>query len=83
MYHSVSLLLRLDSSDPEITKGILEGIGKYPVENYGNIPKTSWKGRQGRQQVLTLGGGILWKPIFWIHALGLPYKYSAFLYSPF
>lgn len=48
MYHSVSLLLRLDSSDPDITKGILEHIGKYPVENYGDIPKTSQKGRQGR-----------------------------------
>lgn len=83
MYCSVSLLLWLGSSDPEITKGTLEGIEKYLVENYGNIPRTSQKGGQGRLQMLTLGSGILWKPIFWIHELGLPYKYSTFMYSLF
>lgn len=47
-YYLVSLLLWLVNSDPEMTKGILEGIRRYPVENGGNMPVTRWEGRQGK-----------------------------------
>jgi len=44
----VSLLLQLVGFDPEITKKILAGVGRYPVENWGNTHETNWEGKQGK-----------------------------------